>query len=29
VVHRTAQANPAFRAELGEVQQNIGRSLDT
>ncbi len=29
VVHRTAHANPAFRAELGEVQHNTGRSLDT
>ncbi len=25
----TAQANPAFRAELNEVLQNISRSLDT
>ena len=25
----TAQANPAFRADLHEVQQNISDSLDT
>jgi Ser/Thr protein kinase RdoA (MazF antagonist) len=25
----TAQVNPNFRAELGEVQEDIGRSLDT
>jgi hypothetical protein len=25
----TAQANLAFRADLDEVLQNIGRSLDT
>jgi len=29
VVAGTAQANPAFRADLDEVLPNIGRSLDT
>ena len=29
VVHRYAQVNPVSRAELDQVQADIGRSLDT